>query len=390
MKKIVKYLICFLAIFACQDDKNLLEDLTIYGGFVQFEEPPTTLNLNILNIDTQGVSERLVDANNNALSYSLTLYYEDQVVNDFLVFTSFPADLEISMSSVVSALGITLDDIELSTIFSFVATIETTTGTFSGLSPDYDDNNVNQGGDSTVRLKAGGLKGALEFQVSFFQPPAKTIRKTSFEEVTIGPTDEPFRRTGGNDETADLINGDDPPYVDYTAVGSTVDDEIGFNTEYVAVPGITGSAGVGLGFVTERIGVYSLLEDYDAYPDGTQGYHAEDIDGMIKIVFDIVNVPDGQNKSGVSFDVYFNSTSWESLDGLHAYANITTDAGSEVLELANYYDDDVEAIAGSWVTINSGFQTGVRSYQLVLELSNSATPESIDIDNVVIYEPENE
>lgn len=382
MKRLIKAAICFLFLMGCTDDNNLLNDIAIRGGFIQFQDVPT-LNFNILKLETTAISEGLIDPNNNATSYSLALYYNGKEVKNFKTLNSFPSKLEISIKEIVNALNIKLGDITLETKFTLVATIVTSTGTYSGFTPNFDANNVNQGGDSTVRLKASGLKDAIEFDITFFQPPAKTIRMTSFEEVTIGPTDTPYVRNGGANETGDLLNGTNPPYVDYTAVGSSADNEIGFNTEYVAVPGISSS---GLGFTAERIGVYSLLEDYDAYPDGTQGFHVEDIDGMIKINFDTVNVPTGQENSGVSFQVYFNDTSWESLDGFYAYVNITTDSGSDVIEMVNIFDDDVEAVAGSWLTYNTGFITGVRSYQLVMECSGGATTESIDIDNVIVYQ----
>ncbi|WP_460217859.1 hypothetical protein [Psychroserpens sp. MEBiC05023] len=384
-KTIIKIMACFLIVTGCSDDNNLLEDIAVRGGFVQFKEAPTTLNLNILELDTAMVSEELVDPNNNIISYSLNLFYEDIVVTDFLILNNFPTNLNISVNDITSALGISNDDVSLDTEFTFVALITTPTGTFSGETPDLDENNVNLGGDSTVRLKATGLRDAIEFNVTFFQPPAKTVRMTSFEEVTIGPNDEPYVRNGGADETGDLVNGANPPFVDFTATGTSPEDEIGFNTEYIAVPGISSS---GLGFTAERIGVYSLLEDYEAYPDGTQGFHMEDIDGMIRITFDVVDVPDGQENSGISFQAFFNDTSWEALDGFHAYVNITTDSGSDVIEMVNIFDDEVEAVAGVWNTYNTGFLTGVRSYQLVLEGSGGATPESIDIDNVIVYETE--
>ena len=386
MKITIRLILCSLILFvSCSDDNNLLDDIAFRGGFIQFEEVPTTLNLNILDVETVAVSENLIDPNNNAISYSLNLFYEDQAVLDFLVLDTFPNSLEIPITSITSALGLSTDDISLSTTFTFVALITTPTGTFSGETPDLDENNVNLGGDSTVRLKANGLRDAIEFDVTFFQPPAKTIRKTSFEEVAIGPSDEPYVRNGGADETGDLINGANPPFVDYAAIGTSTEDEIGFNSEYIAVPGISSS---GLGFTAERIGVYSLLEDYDAYPDGNQGFHVEDIDGMIKITFDIVDVPVGQENSGISFDAFFNDTSWESLDGFHAFVNITTDSGSDVVEMVNIFDDEVEAVAGVWNAYNTGFLTGVRSYQLILECSGGATSESIDIDNIIVYEPE--
>lgn len=385
MKKILKVLVCCLVIIGCTDDSNLLDDIAVRGGFVQFNEAPTTLNLNILELETTGVSEAVIDPNANIISYSLNLFYNNTVITDFKELNTFPTNLEISVTEITDALGISNADIDLNTTFTFVALITTPTGSFSGLSPDLDGNNVNLGGDSTVRLKAVGLRDAIEFDVTFFQPPAKTIRKASFEEVLVGPDDAEYDRNGANDETGDLINGVNPPFVDYTAVGTSVDDEIGFNSEYIAVPGISSSS---LGFSLERIGVTATVEDFDAYPDGVQGYHLEDVDGKIKITFDTVNVPTGQTNSGVSFQAFFRDTSWETYDGLYAYVNVTRASGNEVIEMADLYDNDVEAVSGTWNTYNTGFLDDVISYQLVIEASCGASSEDIYIDNVVVYEPE--
>ena len=246
MKHIYKYLFCLVLVLGCTDDNNLLEDIAERGGFIQFKDVPTTLDINILELDTAAISEPLIDPNNNATSYSLTLYFDGTVVNDFIVIRSFPTNLELSVSDFTSALGITNDDIELDTKFTLVATVVTPTGTYSGFSPSYDSNNVNQGGDTTVRLKSAGYRDAIEFDVTFFQPPAKTIRMTSFEEVAIGAVTDTYDRNGGNDENGDLLNGAMPPFVDYTAVGTSASNEIGFNTEYFAVPDISTS---GLGFI---------------------------------------------------------------------------------------------------------------------------------------------
>ncbi|WP_190811345.1 hypothetical protein [Flagellimonas sp. S3867] len=385
MKKIIKILSCFFLIMGCSDDNNLLEDIAVRGGFVQFVDVPD-LNFNILEADSQTISARLVDPNNNITSYSLSAVYDGNVANNIVEITSFPADLNLSVGDILSSLGITNSDLSLSEGITLVAMVTTPTGVFSGETPAYDENNVNQGGDSTVRLKATGLKDAIEFDVTFFLPPAKTIRSTSFEEVAIGPnTDDVYDRNGGNDETGDLINGINPPFVDYTAVGTGADNEIGFNTEYFAIPGISSSS---LGFSEERIGVYSLFEDYEAYPDGTQGYHIEDADGGIRITFDTVDVPAGQNNSGISFQAFFGDTSWESEDGIHAFVNITTDSGNDTIDMVDIFDDDVEAVAGVWNEYNTGFLQGVRSYQLVIEASCGATTESFDFDNIVVFEPE--
>ena len=56
---------------------------------------------------------------------------------------------------------------------------------------------------------------------------------------------------------------------------------------------------------------------------------------------------------------------------------------------------DIEAIDGSWRTyvINSsgtGFLKNVKSYELVIEAQSGATSESFDIDNILVYVPNNE
>ena len=142
------------------------------------------------------------------------------------------------------------------------------------------------------------------------------------------------------------------------------------------------------GFTEEEIGVTALLQGFDAYPDGVQGYHIEDADGQIKITFDTVSVPSGQTLSGLSFQVFFGDTSWESLDAFRAYINLTTSSGSSQLEMVNINDDDVEAEAGSWKEYNTGYLQNIVSYQLVIEGSNSASSEDIFIDNIIVYEPE--
>lgn len=380
MKKTIKIIVCFLILIGCSDDNNLLEDIAVRGGFIQFEEVPT-LSLNILNVSTDKVTEKLIDPNNNASSYTLTLIHNGNEITDFKTINSFPNVLDFSITDVTTALGITPADITSNTTFTFVATIVTPTGTYSGLSPNYDSNNVNQGGNSTVRLKSTGLRDAIEFDVTFFTPPGKTIKGTSFEEVPVGPEDAKYRRNGSANSTGDLINGANPPFVDYPATGN----EIGFNSEFVAVPNISSSS---LGFVSERIGVTTALEDVDPFPDGTHAFHIEDPDGAIKITFDTVNVPAGQSDSGVSFQYFLRTTSWETRDGIKAYVNITRDSGNETIQMLNKLDDDAEDIEGVWNTANTGFLKDVRSYQLVIEMQSGHDTEDIYIDNIIVFEPQ--
>jgi hypothetical protein len=379
MIKYIKYAACFLVLFSCAENSNLPDDFAFRGGYAQFATKPI-LNFNILDIDNEKVIGSLIDPNNNITNYSLALHYNGSVVENIVVLTSFPAALEIPLSTIIAASGLTSNDINLSTKFTLVATIITPTGVFSGLSPI--DGGL--GGNTSTRLKNPEFMNAVEFDITFFLPPAKTIRRTSFEEVAVGANDAVYTRNGGEDETLDLINGVNPPFVDFMAAGSSVENELGFNSEYVASPGISSS---GLGFSSERIGVTASLENFVAYPDGKQGFHSEDADGTIKITFDTVNVPAGQANSGVSFQAFFGDTSWEEKDGIVAYLNVTKDSGNEVIEIVRLFDDDIENIAGKWNEFNTGFLKNIRSYQLVIEISSGATPEYFYIDNVIFYEP---
>ncbi|MCR9228436.1 MAG: hypothetical protein NXH90_13540 [Flavobacteriaceae bacterium] len=380
----IQFLLGLLFLIGCSNDNNTFEDITDRGGFVSFDQTPE-LSYSVLSLDTDVIRAQLVDSNGNADSYSLSVTYGETTAEDIITVTEFPYDLELPISTVMEALALSEEDIELGSTMSFVGTVTSPNGTYSGASPSVNDNNVNEGGDTTDRSKLYFPDQAMEFSISFFQPAGKKIRGTSFEEVPIGAEDATYDRNGSNDETLDLINGTEPPFVDYVATGSEMENELGFDSEYLAITDISSSS---LGFSSERIGVFSLLEDYEAYPDGNQGFHSEDADGAIRITFDTVEVPNGQENSGVSFQVFFGDTSWEELDGIHAYANITTDSGSDVLELASIYSDDVEEVAGQWYEINSGYLRGVRSYQLVIQIQSGATAESFDLDNVIIYESE--
>ncbi|ALJ05239.1 hypothetical protein APS56_08925 [Pseudalgibacter alginicilyticus] len=385
MKRSINAILCFLLLLGCDDKNNILDDIAIRGGYINFVEEPT-LTLNILKLDTATISEELVDYNNNALEYSLTLMYEDQIVDDFVVLTApFPTTLEISVNDFLTALSLTEDDVSLSTNFRLVATVTTPNGEYSGLSPDFNSNNVNEGGETTDRVKEAGFLAALDFTVSFFQPPAKTIRKTSFEEVPVGASTDAYDKPGSTTLSEDLTNYDYPPFVDYTAVGTSATNELGFDSEYIFLPDI---ATTYIGFALERIGVYDVTDVNGGYSDGNQGYLVEDSDGTIVITFDTVDVPEGQTKSGVSFDAFFRSTSWETYDGIYAYVNITTDTGSYVEVFADVFNTDVDAIEGRWVTFNTGYLNNVRSYELVIEITSSDDTEDIYIDNVIIYEPE--
>ena len=381
MKKILVLITAVFVLIGCSLQEDSLDEIANYGGFVSFEEVPET-SFNILKLDSETLEGTLYDTNNNVQEYVLKARAGDKEAIVF-VANSFPQQVNISISEILEALEIKEDQLDLATSIQMIGEVTTEDGrVYSGLSPDLNGNNVNEGGDTSDRLKDYFLGQAMEFYIYFYQPPGSKIRGTSFEEVPVSANDQEYEKPGESNTSEDLINGSQPPFVDYQSNGDSTDDEIGFDSKFFAVEDISSSS---LGFSAERIGVFSLFEDY---PDGSKGFHMEDIDGMIQITFDTVEVPESVTKSGISFHAYFGDTSWESKDGMIAYVNVTTDSGSEVVELVNLFDDDVEAISGEWIKFDTGYLTNIRSYQLVIEGYNGATAESIDIDHVLVYEPE--
>lgn len=382
-----KYFILATVIFTligCSPEEDSLQEIANYGGFVSFEEIPET-SFNILKLDTETLEGTLYDPNNNAQEYVLKARVDNKEAVVF-VTNSFPQQFNLPISEVLQALEIEEDQLDLDTSIQMIGEVTTEDGTvYSGLSPGFNENNVNEGGDTSGRVKDYFLGQAMEFYIGFYQPPGLKIRGTSFEDVPVSDNEQEYEKPGESNTSEDLFNGPQPPFVDYQSNGESTDDEIGFDSKYFAVEDISSSS---LGFSAERIGVYSLFEDYEAYPDGSKGFHMEDIDGMIQITFETVEIPESITKSGISFYAYFGDTSWESKDGMIAYVNVTTDSGKEVIELVNLFDDDVEAFSGEWIKFDTGYLTNIRSYQLVIEGYNGATPESIDIDHVVVYEPE--
>jgi len=199
MKKNLKIIIGLILALGCTNDYNTLEDITFKGGYIAFTEEPD-LSFNILKLDTESFTGTLYDPNANATNYTLKAVFGDLETDTLLDISSFPATISFTIPEILAAFGLTIDDVGLNDKITFVAMVTTPTGIFDGRSPDYDTNNINQGGDTTDRLKFPGHYNAMEFSFTFFQPEGVKIRGTSFEEVPVGLEDDVYVRNGGNDE----------------------------------------------------------------------------------------------------------------------------------------------------------------------------------------------
>lgn len=386
MKHIYKWFFCILLVSCSSNDNNLLDDITVRGGFIEFEDVPEALNFNFLKLEDFNINSELIDGNNNAASYSLTLIHDANEVPDFIVINSFPATLSIDMPSIVNALGITMADVNDTSEFRFLASVTTPEDVYSGLNPDFNsETNENEGGNSVSRLIQSTTKQAMDFTLRFFVPPPKKLRGTSFEEpfASADPAADYIRLDGeGETDEGELFNHLGERHVMHIATGSGEDDEIGFKSFFVD--------NGGNGFANEEIGVTQKIEDVLSYPDGIQGFQVEDIDGLWRLVFDKVTIDNSTDPlTGVQIKFFPRDATWEGTDTIHIYAELEKVGGTtETIELLDLSGSDIESIHGKWNTVSSGFLDNVISYTLTIDSELNQPSEEFYFDEMLVFVPE--
>ncbi|TXN36776.1 hypothetical protein FVB32_00380 [Flagellimonas hymeniacidonis] len=381
MKKIYVLMLLVFGI-SCNDTSDVLGENFTRGGLVVWEEVPETFRLNFLDIETVEFSHGVEDPNDNIISYDLDLTYGDITVDQFITITTFPNTLTITGLDILAALNLTPEEVDVSVPLEFVATVNTTNGVFSAAATDFDSStNTNNGGEGGPELFDNpGFNQAVNFSLNFFLPPPKKLRGTSFEEP-FG-NDERYTKPGGETESEELTNNPGERAVMYTAVGTGVDDEIGFKTEVFFVDG-------DLGFTSERIGVSTDAEAVGGqFVDGVQGYQIEDIDGLLRLTFDRVPVDNVANpSSGVQIQYFAEEDDHESGDNLTITAFIERAGGeTETLELLNISGTDIDnGLEGRWILVDSGFLTDIVAYTLIMETNIDSGNEDIYFDQMLVY-----
>lgn len=387
MKKIYVLLALLISGISCNDssDDDVLADNFTRGGLVVWDEVPESFRLNLLEFEDLVFSNGVEDPNNNILSYDLSITFGDITVDQFATITSFPNTLTFSSQEILTALNITQEELEAGLSFDFIATITTTVGVFDGASVDFNnETNNNEGGNSGTDLfDNASFNQAINFSLSLFSPPPKKLRGTSFEEP-FG-NDESYTKPGGETESEELTNNPGERAVMYTAVGTGVDDEIGFRTEVFFESG-------DLGFTDERIGVSTDSEAVGGeFLDGEQGYQIEDVDGLLRLTFDRVPVDNSLDPlSGVQIQYYPEGDEYENDDNLTIIAIIERLEGStETIELLDINGIDINnGLAGKWNLADSGFLEDIVAYTLIIETNIDSGAEDIYFDQMLVYIPE--
>ncbi|AUP79114.1 hypothetical protein C1H87_10550 [Flavivirga eckloniae] len=383
---------------SCQDDNiNLFDDLTDKGGFVAFKSEPT-LSFNFLKLAEAEINEEIIDVNNNITSYVLSVTHEDVTVDNFITITKFPANLVITLPMLYEAFNITEADLSGFSEFEFNAVVTTPNAIYNGIKPDFNtDTNEAEGGTTISQLLGDSYRNALAFNFSFIIPPPKKIRGTSFEEGSVGSGT--YIRPDGQDarDEGPLINN--PPIsadIMYTAVGTGVDDEIGFTAEYIQLPfqnGVGGPSGT-------DIGISNYTDDVGAYPDGEQGYRLQNTRGIVKLAFDRVAVPSGVTDSGVQIKLFINGTGFDD-DNLRNTPGLDpdyiivstlierTDGSSETMVIFDKSGDELDDLgeSGKFTLISTGFLTDVSAYTLMIEFRSTSSSERAYFDQMLVFQP---
>ncbi|PCI10106.1 hypothetical protein COB72_04250 [bacterium] len=194
---------------------------------------------------------------------------------------------------------------------------------------------------------------------------AGVIASTSFENAFVG---DRYVDTGDASVDHDLINNAGQSVVDFLADGT----EMGYDAYYRNTRG-----GVGL-TDGDFVGATNFAGTVGAFTDGVQGYEMQDADGTMGMSFDTVNYVGAWN---LSFDLYIQTTGWESDDSIHIWAVV--DGGTSV-DILNTIGSDVNdlMIEGSWLNMNLDLSAYTEA-TLYVELESNSGSEAIYLDNVV-------
>lgn len=143
--KNLKFIYCILVgmiIVSCTD-QSTFRNPAIHelenGSFVEWQTvPPTSFD----SVEGFAISGSLQDVNSNTSSYSLSVEakIDGAIVSaeDFYTVNSFPAEVNITVTDIATALGLTTSDISMGDFFQFYGKTTRNDGTvFYGTSPDY-------------------------------------------------------------------------------------------------------------------------------------------------------------------------------------------------------------------------------------------------------------
>ena len=194
--KNLKFIYCILSLMivvSCTDESTFsnpaIHELE-NGSFVEWQTlPPTSFD----SVEGFAISGSLHDVNSNTSSYSLSVEakIDGAIISaeDFYTVTSFPADVNITVSEIATALGLSTTDISMGDFFQFYGKATRNDGTvFYGTGPDYGSHqdNTNVGyTQSNLNLNAS-YTSAMSFNAILACPIPNNMFVGSYN-MTVDP-----------------------------------------------------------------------------------------------------------------------------------------------------------------------------------------------------------
>lgn len=225
-----------------------------------------------------------------------------------------------------------------------------------------------------LNLGQPDLAEASSFSLNIVEDDLALLAFSSFEEVDITGVEEATYTKNG---TADIRNNPGEAIVDFIATGL----ELGFDSQFDPDDiGDIGAEFIGLGsWPNLNLSDPADIPDFPfTYLDGKQGYHCNDVDGELEIIFDEVSFPSGVALIEISLGVFIGGFNAD-LDE-HIELVWRTSSGDELLFR-------VEDTGGAIYQFTTGedFQTG--SWQTVRV---NPDPTAIELTGQVVVRMRND
>ena len=240
---------------------------------------------------------------------------------------------------------------------------------------------------SGVNLGQPDLEEARSFSLNIVEDDLTLFAFSSFEDVDITGVEEVRYTKSG---AADIGNNPGEAIVDFIAT----DTELGFDSQFDPDDiGDSGSEFIGLGsWANLNLSDPSDIPDFPfTYLDGVKGYHCNDVDGELEIVFDEITFPAGVVLIEISLGVFiggFNADVGEHIELVWRTASgdeqlfRVEDTGGAIYQFTTGEDFQT----GAWQTVRVNPDPSVIDLtgQVVVRMRNDNDADAYVVDDLRI------
>ncbi|MEO9870684.1 hypothetical protein [Ekhidna sp.] len=224
-----------------------------------------------------------------------------------------------------------------------------------------------------------GTKSSIE--VVILEDDFTIFGFTSFEEPE--GLDVDYEDVGSASVSRELPNNPGQAPVQFESTGG----EMGFKTFYVSTGGEGATDGDDLGVTTKTSIVNGSAEG--GYVDGVQGYYVDDTDGIIRVVFDEIDLSADVQSPELILSYLFNDSNWETEDKISVDIEFEDESLFNLLLITgdDIDDEDLDREGPRiWYELNADLTdvVGQGPIKLVLSVETDSGAEEVYFDNIII------